>query len=97
MTDSRSSTAAVCSNVRPGNSPDAHPADVESVVEGRGVVVSGTEEISADPAQVTGSGVGGEVGAAVEDPFAVFHEAPSKCEALAGLRCQWAVRVRMKR
>jgi hypothetical protein len=35
-----------------------------------------------DPAYVMGSGVGGEVGAAVEDRFGAFHEAPSKCEAI---------------
>ena len=73
---------AVCSTSA-GFAPDAHPADVESVVEGCGVVVSGTEEIERDPAYVAGSGVGGEVGAAVEDLFGAFHEAPSTCEALA--------------
>jgi hypothetical protein len=72
---------AVCSTSG-GFAPDARPADVEGVVEGCGVVVSDTEEMERDPAYVMGSGIGGEVGAAVEDRFGAFHEAPSNGEAI---------------
>jgi hypothetical protein len=67
---------------------DASPADVEGVLEGCGVVISGAEEMERDRAYVMGSGIGGEVGAAVEDRFSAFHDAPSSSEAIGcGLRC----------
>jgi hypothetical protein len=74
----------VCSTAR-GCASDARSADVEGVIEGCEVVVSRTEEMEGDRAYVMGSGVGGEVGAAVEDRLGAFHEAPSTCQAVERL------------